>query len=139
MAPKTHQNRRRTRTSKKELFKTVLGASWGDLGTFSVPSRGHRMHSPCSGVRFFKKSPFYTKWVPRTTLERFWSQLGTNLGAKREPKGTQNGTKIDTKNDQTNHRFWKATRGAMTRAGVNPDVLGPHPSRATTRKTEGQK
>ena len=86
IGPKTHQNRRQNRTSKKYLIKTVLGASWGDLGTFSVPSGGHRMHSPCSGARFFEKSLFLKKWPSETDFGPTWAPKGSKMEPKRHPK-----------------------------------------------------
>jgi len=45
MEPKWHPKRTKIgheiRHQKKDLFKTVLGASWGDLGAFLVPSWEH--------------------------------------------------------------------------------------------------
>ena len=38
MRPKTDQNRRQKRRRKKMLLKIVLEPSWGDLGSFWVPS-----------------------------------------------------------------------------------------------------
>ena len=63
-------------------------------------------------------------------------QLGRPRGPKWEQDGTQIGTKNDTENNQKKHRFWEATRGTQqaTQGGVNPLILGPHPSRGTVRK-----
>ena len=86
IGPKTHQNRRQNRTSKKYLFKTVLGASWGDLGAFLGPSRGHRMHSPCSGARFFEKSLFLKKWPSESDFGPTWAPKSPKMETKRHPK-----------------------------------------------------
>ena len=88
MGPKTDQSRTRNRTSKKYLFNTVLGASWGDLGAFSVPSRGHRTYFPSSGAQNSKNHIFLKK----SCLGPMFGQLGRPKGPKREPKGTQKST-----------------------------------------------
>ena len=87
--PKTHQNRKRNQTSKKYLFETVLGASCGDLGAFSLPSRAHRMHSPSSGASFLKNHIFLKNRV----LDQFLANLSTQKGQKGPPNGAQKGPK----------------------------------------------
>ena len=73
--------------SEKTVFKTVLGASWGDLGAFLGPSRGHRMHSPCSGARFFEKSLFLKKVPSETDFKPTWAPKRLQKESKRHPKG----------------------------------------------------
>ena len=70
---------------KKYLFRTVLGASCGDLGAFSVPSKGHRMHSPSSGAQNLKNH-FFRKSVSWSDVWPTWAPKGSQKGAQRDPK-----------------------------------------------------
>ena len=78
---------------KKYLFRTVLGASCGDLGAFSVPSKGHRMHSPCSGARFLKNPYFFEK----SCLGPIFGQLDHPKGPKGSPKWSPKGSQNESK------------------------------------------
>ena len=71
----------------------VLGASWGRLG-------------PSWVVRVVLSS---TRWAEPRHLGRFWDPKGGQDGAKMEPKSDSRWTKIEDKNDVEKRRSWRSS------------------------------
>ena len=86
MEPKTDQNRRQISTSKKAVFKTVLGPSWGDLGSFSVSPGVKHVDISLGFICVFEHSRFSIKYRFKNHLGPNLARLGSILAPKMEPK-----------------------------------------------------
>ena len=100
MDPKMVQNRHRNLTRYKMLSKTLLEPSWVDLGSSWVPSWSQNRAPMQGGARFFENRLFEENEASRGDLGRTWANLGAQKGPKWSPRGSQDRTKSDTKNDQ---------------------------------------
>ena len=106
MGPQNAPKSKTKLNTKNIRVKTVLGASWADLGPFSVPSWGAKTFKNHWFSLVFLKISFLEKI---TVQEPSWTELGANLGAQEAQNGAQEapktGPKIDQKNDQILNDF----------------------------------
>ena len=69
------------------------------------------------GARFFENQLFEENEASRGDLGRTWTNLGAQGGQNGTKMGPKMAPKATPKTIKKKHRFWEATRGAMTRGG----------------------
>ena len=92
--PKWVQNRSKNEDENEDEKKTLLGASWVDLGTFwGVIGRAKTLIFHWFYHYFLKIDVLEDKRHPRAILVRFWSKKGAKMAPKWVPKRIQNRSK----------------------------------------------
>ena len=89
--PKLVQNRSKNEDENGDEKKTLLGASWVDLGTFwGAIGRAKTLIFHWFYHYFLKIDVLEDKRHPRAILVRFWSKKGAKMAPKWVPKRLKN-------------------------------------------------
>ena len=92
--PKLVQNRSKNEDENRDEKKTLLGASWVDLGTFwGAIGRAKTMKFYWFYHYFLKIDVLEDKRHPRAISVRFWSKKGAKMAPKWLPKRIKNRSK----------------------------------------------